>query len=132
MPIKSITKKELVKVCAVCGKEETVQLAALVLGDKLEGSAPGHAENPHLVRMPPCSCGAGELVVRTFDKHPPELEHQPMGKLRKAVNGLALELRAQGRIHPAHVEHHKHEHPHVGAGQDKHDLHETVPFETGH
>lgn len=87
MPLKKIDLPagNVVQVCAGCGAEHTLPVSSLRLG------VVGVLGNlrPNQIELPRCTCGAQELLLRTWDKVD--------GPHRRAVNALAAKLRADGQ-----------------------------------
>jgi mannitol/fructose-specific phosphotransferase system IIA component len=95
MPIVTISSQDtsgpvVTSTCIECLAEQTTPTSALQLGIR---------RNAHAIALPPCACGAQELLHRTFDV---EATESRAGH-RKAVNALAEHLKSTGRIHPDHV-----------------------------
>lgn len=76
--------------CIKCKTEQTVDTSTLTLGTDAHSTA---------IALPPCKCGAMEFLQHTFDVHPNDAQ----AGHRKTVNALAEALKAQGKVHPAHV-----------------------------
>lgn len=92
MPILSIDASKLHQHCASCGATNLVPLATLVLGAGVEGRV-----NPNAITLPPCSCGAREVLNRTWDRTPRDYHRSAHCEQRCAVNALAGYLKGRGQ-----------------------------------
>lgn len=97
MPLVSVDTDAgtLVRLCDNCGALETVVLAVIKLGmgkpDRL---------NPNLMLMPPCACGAAEVMIRNWDVTPEGYRNGAHCEQRAAKNALAQWLKAHNQQHP--------------------------------
>ena len=83
--------------CAACGAGRTVPVSGLQLGN---------VRHPYVIRLPPCPCGAVEHLMVTHDACPEPYWGSDFDRQRRAVNALALHLKAAGRVHPDQVAFH--------------------------
>lgn len=95
MALASISATQVVQKCGKCGKEMFVEVSKIVLGVAIPSRT-----FPNTIRMPPCSCGAGESLFRTWDVTPKEARGSRHDLHRRGVNALAQLLRANGQVLP--------------------------------
>ena len=87
-----LTTDRATQVCAVCHKENALDLSRLKLG-----VATGPHRNSGLLVLPACPCGAQETLCLTM---PEAFANAPASPHHLAVNRLAHHLRTKGRVHP--------------------------------
>lgn len=106
MPIKNISVKDglATKVCAHCKKEVQLKLDGLQLGRVV-----GDGVYPDDILFGECSCGAFEVLRRTWDTVEKQAKGTFFDRHRRVVNGLGEYLKKRG-LHPKELrEHYKEE-----------------------
>jgi hypothetical protein len=73
------------------------------------GHAAGGSREPNVIVLRRCPCGSHEVVLRTFDRAPPQVAGSFFDRHRRAANTLAEQLKRSGQSHPALAEHHANE-----------------------
>jgi hypothetical protein len=92
MPLIKISSTHVTQRCANCNSIHSIAVASLTLGHEL---------NRHAIHLPPCVCGAQEILVPQLDA--PESNERSH---RKAVNALALALKSAGRVREEQADEH--------------------------
>ena len=85
--------------CADCKRNRSLLCTELRLGTPMMLDA---------IVLPPCVCGALEVLIRTWDVTPRRIYHSAFGEQRRRVNALAIWLKREGLLSDTAREQHLH------------------------